>query len=257
MWLYPKIVAHRGAGILAPENTLVAMRYALAQGFKGVEFDVMLAQDDVPVLMHDPVLGRTVAGTGNVNGYTADELGQMDAGSWHSPQFVDEPVPGLAQVADFCRANGIWMNVEIKPVPDIEVRTGEVVARSLERLFVDILDDPMTPVSIARLPLVSSFSIPALLAARRAVPALPRALLVDRIPADWQAQCMLVAAVSLHVNQKHLNAAAAHRLKDAGLGLFCYTVNDVGRAHELLAWGVDGFCTDRLDLISPDFPALA
>jgi glycerophosphoryl diester phosphodiesterase len=45
----------------------------------------------------------------------------------------------------------------------------------------------------------------------------------------------------------------ATAIKDAGYGLFCYTVNDPERAREILGWGVDGFCTDRIDLIPADF----
>src|SRR3954465_6157212 len=80
MWPYPTIIAHRGGGTLAPENTLAAMRCGLARGFHAVEFDVMLSQDGVPVVVHDPVLGRTVAGSGNVADHTARQLAAMDAG---------------------------------------------------------------------------------------------------------------------------------------------------------------------------------
>ena len=66
MWPYPKIVAHRGAGKLAPENTLAAMQCGRNMAFRAVEFDVMLSKDGVPVLMHDPEFGRTVAGKGAV-----------------------------------------------------------------------------------------------------------------------------------------------------------------------------------------------
>ena len=66
MWPYPKIVAHRGGGKLAPENTLAAVRCGLSHGFHAVEFDVMLSKDGIPMLMHDPHFGRTVAGAEKV-----------------------------------------------------------------------------------------------------------------------------------------------------------------------------------------------
>ena len=253
MWPYPKIVAHRGAGSLAPENTLAAMRYARKQGFRGVEFDVMLAADGEPVLMHDPQLGRTVGGTGNVNQHTAAQLQKMDAGTWFGPHFAGEPVPGFDEIANFCRASDIWMNVEIKPAPGFEVATGDVVARHAARIFAAELQTVPTAQSAARLPLLSSFSVEALLAAQAAAPTMPRALLVDALPADWQARCAEVGAGALHLNHRSLTAGAAHAVRQAGLGLFCYTVNDPARARMLLSWGVDGFCTDRIDLIGPDF----
>jgi glycerophosphoryl diester phosphodiesterase len=246
MWPYPKIVAHRGGGKLAPENTLAAMRCGLAHGFRAVEFDVMLAQDGVPVLMHDPQLGRTVAGSGWVSDYTSDALAAMDAGAWFGPAFAHEPVPRFEAAAAFCKANGIWMNIEIKPVPGAERETGRVAALCAQRMFAD-------GTAPDALPLLSSFSFEAMAAARDVAPGLPRGLLVDAIPADWHAQLDALGAVALHANQQNLSQALARQVRQAGFGLFCYTVNDPERARELLGWGVDAFCTDRIDVIGPGF----
>ena len=250
MWIYPEFLAHRGGGKLAPENTIAGLQCGLAHGFHAVEFDVMLARDGVPVVMHDPQLGRTVAGIGNVFDYDAAELVALDAGSWFGAQFAGATVPLFTQVVDFCKANGIWMNIEIKPAPGFEAETGRVVGELTRALFgLEIAqDDP------ALLPLLSSFSPVALAAARAAAPDLPRALLLDVLPPDWEAQARALDAVAVHTNQKHLTAALAQQIKQAGFGLFCYTVNDPARARALLGWGVDGMCTDRIDLIGPDGP---
>lgn len=248
-WPYPLVIAHRGGGILAPENTLAGMRLAVQRGFRGVEFDVMLARDGVPVLMHDPQLGRTVAGHGPVAAHTAAELKAMDAGSWLGAAFAGEPVPSLAAVTAFCRAAGLWMNVEIKPAAGAEVQTGAAVAELLHAAFA-------TEAKSCTAPLLSSFSQAALQAAEAVAPELPRAWLVDRVPADWQARCAALRVVSLHVNHRHLDEGTARNIKQAGLGLFCYTINDPARAREVLGWGVDAFCTDRLDLIGPEFTAV-
>ncbi|MES2322622.1 MAG: glycerophosphodiester phosphodiesterase [Pseudomonadota bacterium] len=250
MWIYPRYLAHRGGGKLAPENTIAGLRCGLAHGFHAVEFDVMLARDGVPVVMHDPFLGRTVAGTGHVYDYDATELVGMDAGDWFGARFKGEPVPLFTQFVDFCKENGIWMNIEIKPAPGFDAQTGTVVANLTRVLFgLEIArDDP------AQLPLLSSFSSVALAAAMAAAPDLPRALLLDELPPDWRSQAEALAAVAIHTNQKHLTPALAQQVKDAGFGLFCYTVNDPARAREIGAWGVDGMCTDRLDLIGPDGP---
>ena len=255
MWPYPTIVAHRGAGILAPENTLAAMRCAQAHGYRGVEFDVMLSQDGVPILMHDPDLGRTVAGAGSIAQYAAAQLMQMDAGSWFDAAFAGESVPSLAQAVDFCQTHKVWMNVEIKPVPGFEVATGAAVARMVHDRFgtVAVTLSRSAASADSLLPVLSSFSIDALLAARDAAPELPRGLLVDRLPADWRKQLVLTGAASLHLNHQGLSADAARKIKRSGVGLFCYTVNTTARAAEILGWGVDAFWTDRLDLIGPDF----
>jgi glycerophosphoryl diester phosphodiesterase len=241
MWPFPKILAHRGGGKLAPENTIAALRCGLERGYRAVEFDVMLARDNIPVVMHDPYLGRTVPGSGNVYDYDAGELQAMNAGAWFGKGFDQETVPLFTDFAAFCLAHGIWMNVEIKPAPGFDAITGEVVARTTSQLCS------------REQVLLSSFSEAALAAAQAAAPELPRAILFDQIPPDWQARARKLGVVAIHCNHKRLDAALAAAIRSAGFGLFCYTVNTPERARELLAIGVEAFCTDRIDLIAPDF----
>jgi len=251
-WPWPRVLAHRGAGTLAPENTLAALREGAASGFRAVEFDAMAPADDEPVLMHDETLERTTNGVGAVTAVTAAALAQLDAGRWHSPRYAGVPVPRLAEAVAWCRAHGVWANVEIKPARAHETRTGTLVAQVLATAYADALAAADEPA----LPLVSSFSESALAAARAAEPRLPRALLVERVPADWSERLAQHGAVSLNVSHRALDRAQARAVKDAGYWLFCYTVNEPARARELLQWGVDAFCTDRLDLIGPDYDGI-
>ncbi len=244
MWTYPRVIAHRGGGTLAPENTLAAMQCGLDHGYHAVEFDVMLSKDGVPVLMHDPLFGRTVREPGGAVAATlAKDLFQMDAGSWFSSRYQGVRVPSYAEVLQFCRQHGIWMNVEIKPVPGYEPDTGRVVALVTQQLLA--AGDTM--------PLFSSFSFDALMSAKAQAPEIARAYLLDQINASWRTSLQALEAVALHTNQKNLSAAKAREVKQAGYGLFCYTVNTRERAVELRHWGVDAFCTDRIDLIAADF----
>ena len=243
MWPYPRTLAHRGGGTLAPENTLAALRCGLAYGYRAVEFDVMLASDGVPVVVHDPELGRTVAGSGHVNDYTAAQLGAMEAGAWFGPQFAGEGVPTFDAVVASCKAQRIWMNIEIKPAPGVDVATGAAVARATRDYFAKEI------AAGELLPLLSSFSIAALEAARQAAPELARGWLVEAIPADWERTAKELGVVAIHCNHQQLTHALALAVKEAGYGLFCYTVNTPERVSELLAWGVDGLCTDRIDII--------
>jgi glycerophosphoryl diester phosphodiesterase len=243
MWPFPKIIAHRGGGTLAPENTLAAMRCGFEHGFRAVEFDVMLAADRVPVLMHDPVFGRTVAGSGSVPESTSLQLAALDAGAWLDPRYAGEPVPTFQQVIDYCNANGIWMNVEIKPAPGFETETGRAAALLLQQHLPEG----------GRMPLFSSFSADALRAAKEATPEIPRGFLSGTVPDGLATIMQDLGAVALHTNHKHLTREQAQAVKAQGYGLFCYTVNEPERAREILSWGVDAFCTDRIDLIGPDF----
>ncbi|MCG2585680.1 glycerophosphodiester phosphodiesterase [Massilia sp. TS11] len=250
MWPYPRILAHRGGGSLAPENTLAALRTGLAHGFRAVEFDVMLTRDGVGVVLHDPELGRTVAGSGSVAALSAAELTRMDAGRWFSPAFAGEPVPLFTQFVQFCQEHGIWMNIELKPVPGFEAETGRLIANVTRALFTDALasGEPR------RLPLFSSFSMTALAAAAAAAPDLPRACLFETLDGDWLDAVRRVGAIAIDTDYRHLQPGQIRAVKAAGLGLFCYTVNDPAIARSLLAAGVDGLCTDAIDRIGPEFP---
>lgn len=253
-WPYPRVLAHRGGGTLAPENTLAAIRVGHERGFRGVEFDAMLAADETPVLMHDPTLQRTTSGRGPVAAHTAAELARLDAGGWHSPAFAGEPVPAFETAVRWCRAHDVWINIEIKPAPGVAARTGAVVARLTATLYADLVrpGGAAAERAVPRVPLFSSFEREALAAAREAAPDIPRGYLLDRVPRDWRAQLQALDCVALHTNHRHLTRELAAAVKDAGYWLFCYTVNDPARAVELAAWGVDAYCTDRIDLIAPD-----
>jgi glycerophosphoryl diester phosphodiesterase len=209
----------------------------------------MLARDGVPVVMHDPYLGRTVPGSGNVFDYDAAELSSMDAGGWFAREYEGEPVPLFVEFAGFCKAHGIWMNMELKPAPGFDIETGGTVARIAAAMYAD----EIAAGNMAAVPLLSSFSHLALEAAHQVAPEVPRACLMSELPPDWERRAHSVEAVAIHTNHRHLTRDLAATVRAAGFGLFCYTVNDPRRARELLSWGVEAFCTDRIDLIGPYF----
>ena len=253
-WPFPRVLAHRGGGALAPENTIAAIQVGLDRGFRAVELDAMLAADDVPVLMHDPTLERTGLVGGVVSALPAAELGRVDVGRWHSPRFIGETVPTLERTLRFCRDHDIWPNIEIKPVPGFEVATGAAVARVTSQIYADLIrpEGERTDRFDPRIPLLSSFAPAALIAAREVAPSLPRGWLVDEVPPDWREELARLDCVSLHTDHRHLTAAQAHDIKRAGKWLFCYTVNSPQRARTLFSWGADAFCTDAIDRIPAD-----
>jgi len=240
-WPYPALVAHRGAGLLAPENTLAAMRVGASHGYRMFEFDVKLTGDGKPILMHDATLERTTNGRGLAGGATLAEIAQLDAGSWHGPAFAGEPVPTFVNVAIWLRANGLLANVEIKPTPGRETETGAAVAIAAAIAW----RDAGVP------PLLSSFSEEALAGARAAVPVLPRALLLSRLPDDWLERLRRLGCVALDAHHAALDAGIVARARDAGFRVLTYTVNDPERAALLRGWGVDCVITDAVDTIRP------
>ncbi|MBI2753496.1 MAG: glycerophosphodiester phosphodiesterase [Betaproteobacteria bacterium] len=243
IWPYPRIVAHRGGGKLAPENTLGAIRLGASMGYKGVEFDVMLAGDGTPVLIHDETLERTTNGRGEVAATRYPEIARLDAGSWHGERWRGERVPAFEEAGRLCRELGIWANVEIKPAKGHERATGEAAARKARDLWR----------GAALPPVLSSFSTEALAAARDAVPGLPRGLLVSELPPDWEQYLRDLACVALHCDHEHLDAPLVARIRAAGYAVLAWTVNEPAIARQLLGWGADCLVTDALDRIGPDF----
>ena len=239
-WPYPRWVAHRGAGKLAPENTLAAFRLGAAHGYRMFECDAKLSADGVVFLMHDATLERTTNGHGTGGDLPWQDLSQLDAGSWHSRTFAGEPLPTLQALARFCQANGFHLNIEIKPTPGTETVTGEAVARLAAELW------QAAPVP----PLLTSFKPEALAAARQTAPNLPCGLLVDTLWEGWLEKAQGLGCVAVVANHGLWNANNVAQVHGTGLRCLSYTVNDQEAAEHLLALGTDGIITDRIDLFS-------
>jgi glycerophosphoryl diester phosphodiesterase len=241
-WPYPRLVAHRCGGTLAPENTLAGFDACKRYGYRMVEFDAKLSADDHLFLLHDDTLDRTTNGHGPAAEHTWQELAKLDAGSWRDAAFAGERLPTLADAAARCKRDGIAANIEIKPCPGRDVITGQLVAGAALALWQD-----QTPP-----PLLSSFSFEALAAAREAAPTLPRGMLFEAVPDDWLRIVRELECVSLHASHKHLTAERVAEIRAEGLRVLVYTVNDPDRAKLLAQWGVDMICTDRIDMLAHD-----
>ena len=240
-WPYARWIAHRGAGKLAPENTLAAFRLGAQHGYRAFECDVKLSADGVPFLLHDDTLERTSSGHGDAGAIDWAVLSKLDAGSWHSRTHAGEPLPTMAAVTAFCLRNGHALNIEIKPSPGRERETGEVVAREAARLWADR----------PTLPLLSSFKPDALEGARNAAPALPRALLLDSLWAGWFERAQALGCMAIVADHRLYDGPLVERVHAAGWRALAYTVNDAARADELLAYGLDGLITDAVDRFAP------
>ncbi|MBL8494002.1 MAG: glycerophosphodiester phosphodiesterase [Rhodocyclaceae bacterium] len=235
-WRLPRLLAHRGGGTMAPENTLAGLRAAAEHGFRAVEFDVMLSADGVPVLIHDETLERTTNGAGRVSDTPFDNLRRLDAGSWLDARFAGEPVPAFDKALDACRVLGLAANVEIKPAQGYESETGREVARVAlgHGGELDLV--------------LSSFSLTALREAQKLAPDLPRGVLFRDLPVDWLGIVRRANAVSVHCEWSSLRETALEAARAAGVPIVVYTCNDPLEARRLLDAGVSGLITDRLDL---------
>jgi glycerophosphoryl diester phosphodiesterase len=242
-WPFPLWIAHRGAGALAPENTLAAFRAGAAQGYRAFECDVRLSADGVPFLLHDETLQRTTSGSGRAADQPWSALSQLDAGTWHSHQHAGEPPASLAAVAAFVQRGGFALNLEIKPTPGEGLETGRAVARAARELWAD---RPR-----ASWPLLSSFQPEAVDGARRGAPALPRALLLETLWPGWLDTALALKCRAVVTHHPLMDAALREQLHAHGLRALCFTVNQPADARRLLALGIDGLITDRVDHFAP------
>lgn len=244
-WPYPLWIAHRGAGTLAPENTMAAFRLGASFGYRAFECDVKLSADGVPFLLHDATLERTTVGGQGLAGRLGwQELSALDAGGWHSPAYAGEPLATLKELATFVLGAGHALNIEIKPSPGQEAETGEVVAHAALRLWK----------GRAPPPLMSSFKAAALEAARKAAPQLPRALLLDELDEGWLDLATSLGCVAVVTNYQVMDAGTMALLRSAGLRALCFTVNDAAEAERLRSLGIDGVITDAVDRFRPGAP---
>jgi glycerophosphoryl diester phosphodiesterase len=150
----PLIIGHRGASAVAPENTLAAFAQAIQLGADGIEFDVRLSQDGVPVVIHDATLARTGLIDGVVAELTAEMLARTDVGSWFSQpsnnadvDFRNEKLPSLQQVFELFADADALLYLEMK------METG-----SVERLAAEVAG-AITKYAISSRVIVSSFNL--------------------------------------------------------------------------------------------------
>lgn len=129
----PKIVAHRGAALESPENTLPAIDHAIALGAAVVEIDLRYSADGEVVLMHDETVDRTTHGSGLVSRMTLAEIRKLDAGVKSAVQFKGTTVPTLREVIDHSRGKiELYLDLkETNPGPAIrvvqEMKAGSIV----------------------------------------------------------------------------------------------------------------------------------
>lgn len=216
------IWAHRGASARAPENTMAAFRAAEEDGAHGVELDLHLSRDGVPVVIHDEEVRRTTDGHGMVASLTLQQLHRLDAGRWFAPAFAGERIPTLEQVLDWA-GDRLRLNLEIK-----SAEAGKAVQLALA-------DYPHCRV------LISSFNHDVLSKLHVSSPGLPLAFLLES--PFWRralARAAACRAESFHPRHDLLSYALVKSCHDQGLKVVPWTVDQPGDFRKMRRLGVDG-----------------
>lgn len=216
---------------MAPENSLAAIALAADQRARAVEIDVNASADGIPFLHHDDTLERCTTGRGPLHEHSATELDALRVSLM--PEYADEPLPRLTAAIDLILDRDMALNLEIKPPRGRAIETTEAICSVVEERW-------QASASLV----FSSFDPEALRCARDRLPDIPRALLVDAIPDDWQTAMQAINAINLHCSVAGFDADKAYALRTAGHRVYCYTVNDDELALQLLERGADGVFTD-------------
>jgi glycerophosphoryl diester phosphodiesterase len=221
-----QIYAHRGSSAIHPENTLRAFRHALAIGVDGIELDVHATADGTPVVIHDRDVGRTTDGAGYVDQIPLAQLETFDAGH-------GERVPTLAEILGLVGA-AAHLDIEIK-------------GTRIEHAVLDVLAE-FPAVRWA----ISSFAWDTLRTVRRLDPVAEVWPLAERVGDDLFTIAAELASPAVSLFTGAYTAENAAKLRDAGLGVIVWTVNDPREARRIADLGAFALCTDdpqRLSVI--------
>ena len=233
----PLVIAHRGASLHAPENTISAFRLAVEQGADAIEFDVKLSRDSYVVIHHDMTLNRTTTGKGRVKDHSLEELRRLDAGVKFDREFAGESIPTLLEVAERFK-NAILLNIELTNYND-----------PLDKLPSRVLKLIQETDSIERV-LISSFNPFALRAIRQmSVEARTALLLGPKLPNIIQRWLQRIAPhEDLHPHQGIVTEAMIARVHRSNGRVNAWTVNEFSQMVELLEGGINGIITDDVEM---------
>lgn len=215
-----QIIAHRGASGDYPENTLLAIDQAIAQGADAIEIDVFAVQGEL-IVIHDHHLSRTTNGSGSIYQYSFEQLMQLDAG-------LGEPIPTLWQVLQRLQHTSLWLNIELKGNNTVALLLALLAKAEHELGF-----------STTRL-LISSFNHHLLAAVKQAWPQLKLGALTASLPLDYATFAQQLQAYSVNCDVSFINQAFVDDAKARGLKVYVYTVDQPDDIKRMQQYGVDG-----------------
>jgi glycerophosphoryl diester phosphodiesterase len=236
------IIGHRGASAVAPENTMAAFREALAVGADGIEFDVRLTRDGVPVVIHDSTLRRTGGLPDRVADLTWAEISKVDVGSWFDESFANETVPSLAELFTLFQSNNSTLYLEMKCDSPSEQRPlAEACVRAIEEH------------SLKERVIVECFQLPALKILKQIDPDIKTVALFEPAftnPSVLSDQRLInqatdVGAVALALHYRLARESLVQKAKAAGLHVAIWTVDDPAWLERARAIGIDALITNN------------
>ncbi|WP_087971615.1 glycerophosphodiester phosphodiesterase [Oceanobacillus rekensis] len=227
-----QIIAHRGASKYAPENTMPAFELAYRMKAEGIETDVQLTKDNIPVLIHDEHVKRTTGHSGYVKDYTFDELSQLDAGSWFSDEFAGTSIPSLEEFLKWIIDKPLELNIELK--------NSKIDYSNIEKIVYEMVEH----YKLLERTTLSTFNHESVKRLKPINETIGVALLTSRKRKDLADYAKILGANALHVKYRLINKALVQQCKQGDLALRVYTVNKPSHMMNCFLLGCDGIFTD-------------
>jgi len=234
----PMVIAHRGHGVAAPENTLAAYILAKEAGAEMIETDVNITKDGFLVIIHDWKLGRTTDLKGKVHEFTLEELRKADAGSWFDKKYTGEKIPTLEEAMQFGQQNNIYMCFEVKS--DNAERAIAISTRLVEALRKK---------DAFEWAFMSSYYHESLAEAKKIAPQLM--LAPERIPDDVEPdldeafrQVRSLKSEVLQIHYKYLYPNIVKAMREEGIALWAWPTTTEEEIVPAIKTGADGVMGD-------------
>ncbi|WP_130859851.1 glycerophosphodiester phosphodiesterase [Gracilibacillus phocaeensis] len=226
------IYAHRGASKQAPENTMPAFDLAYQQGADGIETDVQLTKDNIPVLIHDEKLQRTTNGKGYIKDKTYQELKQLDAGSWKNPFYQGTTIPTLDDLLKWNQDKHLALNIELK--------NNVFAYQGIERVVYNKLADyQMLEKSV-----ISSFNHRSIQHISESQQSIDYSLLSGKKAKDLISYGTHIQAAGIHIRYRLLSGPLIKLAQANQLYVAVYTVNMPATIKRAIRLGCHAIFTD-------------
>lgn len=227
-----KIFGHRGASKLAPENTMYAFELAYKLGAEGMETDVQLTKDNIPVLIHDETLKRTTSGNGYVKDFTYEELKKLDAGSWFSSDFSDAKIISLEEFLVWIKPKDLYLNIELK--------NNQIDYKGLESIVYNKLKSHR----LLERTTISTFNPSSIKRLARYRNEVEIAFLTSRKKTNLVEYAKDLGANALHIKYRLLTSELIDQAKAQKMPVRIYTVNKYKQMINCYHLECDGIFTD-------------
>ncbi|WP_342028666.1 glycerophosphodiester phosphodiesterase [Oceanobacillus limi] len=227
-----KVIAHRGASKYAPENTLPAFKLAEDMGAEGIETDIQLTKDNVPVLIHDENVKRTTNGTGLVKDYTFHQLKQLDAGSWYSQTYSGVSILSLEEFLQWAVYKPLYLNIELK--------NNKIEYKNIESIVFEMLQH----FQLVNRSTISTFNPNSIKRMKKFRSEVEIAFLTSRRYKNVVQLTKEIGGNALHVKYRLLQQRLVEKCHQENMAIRVYTINKAPRMINCIKQGCDGIITD-------------